>query len=557
MVTGDTLRDLAADFEHRRVDRRTFIHRATALGMSARAIGAVLAGAGVAMPMQHALAAQQHGGTMTFAVSTDPETLDPQVTSNGAAWTVFNYIYSPLVFQDLDLSYKGLLADNWTVSPDNLSITFNLHDGITFQDGTPFTAEAVKSTFERLQQVGTKSPIYEQIKLITKMDVKDPKTITLTFSEPSATFFHDISDGYGGILSPTAVQKAGADYGQHPVGSNAYMLKNWQTGSLVTLGAFSDLKAVPGYYTNKGAPFINEVAFKVIPEAFSQVASLESGEIDAVDLSGTDFPRFEHDDRFQIFSSKNPGIEYLGLTSTRPLMSDVKVRTAIAHAIDRDEIVNTLYAGGLAEPVYTALPPSIQGYSQELADSAPHFDLEQSKALFTEAGWTPGKDGIWEKSGQAMKPVLYTTTDTGSGQLATLIQAQLRKAGVGVDIKQLELATLLDFTPKGEHDMLLLSYGWSDPDALRLFLSSTRLKASNRAHYSNPEFDKLVEEGRRTLDPHKRMQIYFEAQKLLIQDQPWVPLFMQITKTAVAKRVQGVTVFPTGGLLLNDASIKS
>ena len=202
------------------------------------------------------------------------------------------------------------------------------------------------------------------------------------------------------------------------------------------------------------------------------------------------------------------------------------------------------------------MPPSIQGYSQELADSAPHFDLEKSKALFTEAGWTPGKDGILEKSGQAMKPVLYTTTDTGSGQLATLIQAQLRKAGVGVDIKQLELATLLDFTPKGEHDMLVLSYGWSDPDALRLFLSSTRLKASNRAHYSNPAFDKLVEEGRRTLDPQKRMQVYFEAQKLLIQDQPWVPLFMEITKTAVAKRVQGVTVFPTGGLLLNDASIK-
>ena len=555
MDRSESLGELISDLEAKRVDRRGFIQRAAAVGLSARAVGVLLAAAGSTLPFTRAMAAQDDGGTMTFAVTSDPETLDPQVTSNGSAWTVFNRIYSPLVYQDLDLTYKGLLAESWDTSADNLTITFHLRDGITFQDGSPFDAVSVKYTFERLQTVGAKSPIFELARTITKIEVIDPKTVALTFKEPSATFFHAISDGYGGMFSKSAVDAAGDQYGRKPVGTDAYALKDWQTGSLVTLNAFPKYAAAPGYFENKGAPHVGALGYKVIPEAFSQIASLEAGEIDAVDLSATDLPRFANNDGYEIFSAKDPGIMYLGLTSTRPMMSDVNVRQAIAHAIDRDEIVTTIYDGGLAEAVYTPLPPSIQGYSQELADTAPHFDLEKSKAMLDAAGWKLADGDIRQKGSEALKPVLYTSTDTTLGQLATLIQAQLRAVGIDLEVKQLEIAALLDFTPKGEHDMLLLSWGWSDPDALYLFLSSDRLKTSNRVHYSNPEVDKLLRAGQTELDPKKRNQIYFDVQKILIHDQPWVPLLMTITKTAVAKRVQGVTVFPTGGLLLNDAHI--
>ena len=536
-----------------KMQRRTLIQRAMALSL-AGGTGIVLAPGG-RWGEQHAAA--QSSDTFTYAVSTDPETLDPQVTSNTAASTVFVEIYASLAYQELDLSWQPLLAKGWTVSPDNLTITFTLRDGLTFQDGTKFDSSSVKYTFERLQQIGTKSPIYEAAKSITSITAPDPLTVAFTFQEPSATFFHDIGSAYAGILSQPAVEKAGDGYGRAPIGMNAYELKQWQTGSMVTLATFPAFAAAPGYYKNQGVPKIAQIAFKVIPDAFSQTASLQSGEIDSAGISATDLPRFANDSNFQIFSSQVTGIEYLGLTSSRPLMSDVQVRQAIAYAIDRDEIVNTLYSGGLAQAVYTALPPSIQGYNQQLADSAPHFNLDQANALLTKAGWQPGSDKILVKDGQAMKPVLYTTTDTTVGQLATLIQAQLKKVGIDVQIKQLELASLLDFTPKGEHDMLVLGYNWDEPDALYLFLSSTRLKSSNRAHYSNPAFDQLVEQGRHTLDPDQRMQIYYQAQQLLIQDMPWVPLFMPIDKTAVSSRVKGVSIFPTGGLLLNDATIGS
>ncbi len=553
MAQQDSVRTLLADLEHRRLGRRDFVQRAGALGLSARATAMLLGTAGVAVPASVMAAAQEQGGTMRFAVTTDPETLDPQVTTNSAAYTVFDMIYSTLIYQDLDLTFQGLLAESWEISDDNLNVTFHLREGITFHDGSPFTADSVRYTFERLQESGSRSPIYEEINKITAMEVVDDRTITLTFSEPSATFMNAISNGYGGILSESAVAEAGDEFGRVASGTNAWTLEDWQTGSLVTLHAFEEFNAAPGYYENRGRPYIDSIEYKVIPEAFTQVASLETGEIDAIELTATDVPRFENDDRFQIFTSRTTGINNLGLNPTRPLTSDVNVRRAIAHAIDRDEIVNTLFEGGLAEPVYTALPPSIQGYSAEIEEMAPHFDLEEAERLLAEAGWERGDDDVLVKDGEQLAPVLYTTTSTANGQIATLVQAQLRKVGIDMTIEQMEIAALLEFAITGEHDIILLGYNWNEPDALYLFLSSDRLESSNQARYSNPEFDELVRQGQRTLDHEERMAIYYDAQKILIEDMPWVPLYMPITKTAVASRIQGVDIFPTGGLLLNDA----
>lgn len=553
MVGRDSVRTLFDDLERRRVDRRSFVQRATALGLSGRAIAMVVAAAGG--PTLARVHAQESGGSFTYAVTTDPETLDPQKTTNSAAYTVFDEIFSTLIYQDLDLSYKGLLAEDWTTSDDNLSVTFNLREGITFHDGSPFNADAVKFTLERLQEEGARSPIYEDVMKVSEIEVVDDTTITLIFSEPSATFFNAISNAYGGIMSPSAVEAAGEDIGRQAVGTNTYTIGEWQTGSMVTLNAFPDFAAAPGYYDNQGAPHIESLSFKVLPESFSQVASLESGEIDAVDLTAADVPRIEADDRFEIFTSQSSGITYLSLNINRPLLSDIKVRQAIAHAIDRDEIVTAVFEGGLAEPVYTALPPSIQGYNEELDDLMPHFDPEASKALLAEAGWEPGADGIVEKDGEPLKLTVHTTTATTRGQMVTLIQAQLRNVGIELEINQLELAALLDFTPAGDHDMILLGYVWGEPDALYLFLSSDRIGTSNDAHYSSEELDELLRQGQQTLDTEQRLPIYHDAQKVIIEDLPWVPIIMPINKTAVNTRVRDIKVFPTGGLLLNDAHI--
>lgn len=555
MTHQDSLRQLLDDAEARRIDRRTFLQRGIALGMSASAMAAVLGTAGVAIPKQLAAAAQSEGGTLAFAVSSDPETLDPHITSNGAAWTVFSEIYDALIYQDLDLTFKGLLAESWEISDDNKEITFKLREDVTFTDGTPFNAEAVKFNIERLSDIGAKSPIFDTAAAITP-EVLDEFTVKFVFDSPNAGFFNAFTGGYGGMMSPTAAEAAGDEFGRAPVGSGPYALNEWVTGSSVSLTANPDFTTIEEYYENKGAPAIQELLYRVIPEPFAQVAALETGEVDTVGLTATDLPRFENDDRFEIFSSQNSSLAYLGLTRIRPLMEDPNVRKAIAHAINRDEIVSTLFEGGLAEACATPLPPSVPGYDPTLEDVAPKFDLDAAKALLDEAGWVEGSDGIREKDGAKMQPQLYTSTSATLGQLATLIQAQLRLVGIDVEITQLEVAALLDFTPRGEHDMLLLSWGWSDPDVLFLFLSTERMGSSNRVHYSNPEFDELLKQGSETMDQEARMAVYREAQLILLEDLPWVPLYMPISKTAVNKRVKNLKLFTTGGFLKNDAYIE-
>ncbi len=558
MSEKDTLRNLLDDVEARRIDRRSFLTRAAALGMSARAMAAVLGAAGVAVPAGVATAARQDEALTAFvqAVNSDPETLDPQDTANSAAYTVFNEIYSCLIYKDLDLSYKGLLAESWEPSEDNTEIVFNLRQDVTFHDGSPFNAEAVKFSFERLAEMGAKSPNYEMALAITP-EVIDEYTVKLIFDAPNAAFFNAFTGGYGGMLSPTAVEAGGDQYGRSPVGTGPYMLKDWSSGSSVTLSAFDDFVAAPGYYENSGRPHIDERHFNVIAETFAQTASLETGEIDAVDLTATDLPRFENDENFEIFSANRTTLGYMGMNVTRPFLQDVNVRTAIAHAIDRDEIVNTLYEGGLAEVVSTPLPPSIPGYDKSLEDQVPALDLDAANALLNEAGWVTGDDGIREKDGERFTLGLYTTSTPTQGQLATLVQSQLAKIGVEVDINQLELAALLDFSPTGEHDLFLLSWGWSDPDALYIFLSGDRVGTSNHMHYASDELDALLVEGQQTLDQDARMEVYYRAQEVIIRDSPWVALYMPISKTAVNARFTGVDVFPTGGLLMNDAMLAS
>ena len=249
MAHRDSMHDLIADYQARTVDRRSFVARASALGISGKAIATLLGVAGVVVPA--AVAAQDASGTLRFAVTTDPETLDPQNTSNGAAWTVFNRIYSALVYQDLDLTYKGFLAESWETSDDSLEITFTLKEGVTFHDGSTVDAEAVKYTWDRLAATGVKNPNHELAQGI-EATVVDPQHITFTFSAPSATFFPAISDGYTGILSPTATEAAGEDYGRQPVGTNSFMLADWQTGTLVTLGAFDGFNTPEAYFENTG-----------------------------------------------------------------------------------------------------------------------------------------------------------------------------------------------------------------------------------------------------------------------------------------------------------------
>ena len=504
-----------------------------------------------------ATAASKVGGTVTFTAITDPDTLDPHKTSNPVSSTIFGFIYEPLVDQDLSNNYIGRLAESWTVGPDNKVLTFKLRKGVKFTDGSPFNAEAVKFTFERLQRVGAKSPIFETFKNVVGMEAKDESTFVMTLKDPYAPIFHDLQTSYAGIMSPSAVKAANDDIGRSAIGTGSYKLKEWQTGQQIVLERNADYAWPAAFFANRGAPYIQEIRYKVIPEPNSQLAALEAGEIDSLGLQAKDLPRYQNDARFKIYDSLTFGLTYLGFDAKRKPFDDPKVRHALAQAVNKQEIVDVVFEGKLARASCCPIAESIQGYDPKLKEFELRFDPAKAKSEPDALGYKAGANGLrTAPDGAAFKPVLYTSNSDTHGKIATLLQAQLKAVGVDLQVKQLESGALLAATPKAEHDLYLNGYSWNEPDMFSLFLSCDRVASSNRVLYCNPELEKLIVAGRTTLDQAKRMQIYFDAQKLTLQEAPWQPLYMPVGKTAVSVRIQDLKQSASGGLYWHDAWVK-
>lgn len=502
-------------------------------------------------------AASRVGGTVAFVATTDPDTLDLHKTSNPASSTIFGWIYEPLIYEDLDNSYKGRLAESWTVSSDSRTVTFKLRKGVKFTDGSPLNAEAVKFTFERLQKVGSKSPIFETFKNVTGMEAKDELTFVMTMKEPYAPIIHDLAVSYAGILSPTAVKAANDEIGRTAVGTGPYKVKEWQTGQKVVLGRNADYAWAPALYANRGAPYIEELHYKVIPESSSQLAALEAGEVDLLGLAARDLAKYQNDQRFKIFDSLSFGLTYLGFDTVKKPFDDPKLRRALAQAVNKQEIVDVVFEGKLARAQCCPIAESIQGYDAKLKDVELKYDPAKAKKELDDLGYKVGSDGTRRApDGSAFKPGLYTTTSETHGKVATLLQAQFKAVGVDLQVKQLEPGTLLALTPKAEHDLYLNGYSWNEPDMFSLFLSCDRVKSSNRVLYCNEALEKLIRAGRTELDQAKRMQIYFDAQKLTMQEAPWQPLYMSVGKTMVNVRIQDLKQSVSGGLYWHDAWVK-
>jgi peptide/nickel transport system substrate-binding protein len=494
------------------------------------------------------------GGTVNRVLTTDPDTLDPQQTSNPVASVILSWIYEPLLDQAPDGSYVGLLSESWTSSPDNKSIVFALRRNIKFSDGSPLNANAVKFTFERLQRVGTNSPIFDTFKNIASMETPDEFTFKLNLKEPYAPIFHDLATVYAGILAPSAVQAANDDISRQPVGTGPYTLKQWQKGQVIVLQRNADYNHPPQYYTNRGAPYIQELAYKIIADPAAQLAALEQGEVDVLGLQAKDVAKYGSDPRFKLYDRLATGLTYLGFNTAKPPYDNVKLRQALSHAVNKDEIVQQVFGGILARAVCCPIAPSIQGYDDRLKEYELKYDPDQSKQMLDDLGYTLGANGLrTTPSGKPFQPVLYTTTSIEYTQVSKLLQGQFKAVGIDLQVKQLEQAALIAATPKGEHDLLLFFYSWEEPDLFSLFLSCDRVNSSNRVLYCNQDLEKLIRAGRTELDLSQRLQIYFEAQKLTILEAPWQPLYMGVGKTAVSIRIQDLKQGPAGVLLWHDA----
>ena len=487
---------------------------------------------------------------LTIAYTDDPTSLDPQKTPS--VGLVHSLIYDTLVVQGADLQYHPDLATSWTIAPDGKSITFQLRKDVTFSDGTPFNADAVKFTFDRLLDPKTASPGKSFLGTLTSTTVVDPYTVRLDFSAPYAPIFNSLSTDFCAIISPTAVQKEGDSFGQQPVGTGPFIFKNWAKGQSITLEKNPNYKWGPYYYSNPGPAQYDQIVFKELPEENTRVLALKSGEVQISDVPATSLSVIQSDPNINLVKTQSQGVTYLGFNVSRAPWNDPKVRQAIAHLIQRDPIVQ-VGLGGLGVPQFTPIPTNVWGFDQSVADQEYNYDPAAAKSILESDGYTPGSDGIMTKGGKPLSMEILTYTTQPYPRVAQVVQNQIQAGGIQVTIKTLEAASLLALTPTGNFDSILIAYGWSDPDILYYFFDSANLKTSNRVHLTDPSVDALLLKGRTTVDPTARAAVYKDLQQTIDQLAPWIPLYSIVSETGISKSVAGVQILPSGTMLLLDA----
>ncbi len=491
------------------------------------------------------------GGTLVIAAPVEPDTLDIQQSS----WTddANIHMYDSLMARDRTGKIIPALAESYSVSEDGKVWTFKLRKDVKFHSGAPLDAQAVKLSIERYLKV---SPDKSLLGPIEKVDVVDPSTVSVTLSEKYAPFLSSAAD-FLGVVDPTRVDKLGDKFGDEPSATGPLVFSEKVRGASVTYKLNKDYKWSPGNAENKGAPYLDKVVFRFIKDDDTKMLEFKKGTIQIFQQVPPNYVKeLESMPGVGILKSPDIGIEYLGFNNQHPLFQDVRVRQAIAMAVDRTPIVQ--YAmNGLAEPVFGPLPQTIPGYSDKVENMAKQMykrDTAKSKQLLAEAGWTSTNgDGILVKDGKPFSAeLLVPSNEPVLQQIAQILQSQLKEVGIDIKINVTELQTLKDRTVKGTHEMMLLMYGLLDPDILYLMFGKGN---SRRLHFETDELDALLVKARQETDIDKRMQAYEAAGEYLVKASPWVPLYCKEVVTAY-RDIDGFKASTATGIIFQDIKLK-
>ena len=494
--------------------------------------------------------------SVTRAITAEPGGLDPHGVAGAGQNTILPYLFDTLVYRDMDNTYKPFLAESWDISDDGKKVTFTLRPNITFHDGTPLDAEAVKYSFDRIKEQGQQSVLASVAGQMQSIEVVDPLNVRFTFAAPSSTLFSSLATPYAGIVSPTAAKEGGETFGQKPVGSGPYIFEKWDPGVAVTLVKNPNYAWAPetDAIENKTAPIVDKLVFKIIPDVTQQITAFQAGEVDILFVNQpSHVAKLQADPNTDLRETVLNSLIYLGFNLQKPPFDDVKVRQALSHAVNKEELLQTAL-GGIGTVAFAPLAPTLPGFDPSLKEYELGFDLEKTTSLLAEAGFTQSADGTWSKDGQALSLTLVTSTRPPNPAIATVLQSQFKAAGIPVEVQALDSTAAQEALTGGQYDLMLWRYDWNDADVLRTYLSSSRIGRTNRNFYSNPELDGLLEQASQELDDAARNELYLKAQQIILTDAPWQPLYTPKDFMAIHTNVSGVVMGPMGRVLMNDAS---
>jgi peptide/nickel transport system substrate-binding protein len=491
----------------------------------------------------------RYGGTLVVGEIGDVDALNPLISSTRNASDVEGMLFLTLteINPDLD-SYSPSLAKSWEFSQDHLRLTFHLRDDITWTDGVKTTAHDVKFSFEKQTDPLIAWSAIRWKEFIEDVQVVDDTTVTFIFRE---VYPYQLMDASVGAILPMHLlehvpseEMKTCEFNRQPVGNGPFKLKKWISQQTIELVANED------YYA--GRPFLDRVVFRIIPDQTSLLAQLKSGDVDLMEsIPPQDVPKMERDFlqgkadvRIVRYPSRAYG--YIGWNLQNPLFESKKVRQALTMAIDRENLIEAVYFG-LAQPCHSPISPILWAYNPDMPLFP--FDPQRAKQLLAQEGWVDHDgDGWIDRGGRKFEFTLKTNQGNRIREAITVIvQDQLAKLGIKVNPRLIEWTVFSDQTNRKEFEAIVA--GWSvglKVDLTTIWHSESINDKFNYVSYSNGDVDRLIEMAKREMDRSKAKLLWDEAQRLIVEDQPYTFLYIPEQVNGIHKRFRDVQMDTRG-----------
>lgn len=481
----------------------------------------------------------QPGGMLIDAMIGEPSGLISMIAGESASSAISSNIFNKLLKYDKNLDLEGELAESWQISADQKTITFKLKPNLKWSDGQPLTSSDVLWTWHAVIDEKTGSPYASDYQLVKKAEAPDPFTFSVTYEQAYAPAL----DSWAGLQILPKHLLAGQDlhttaFARNPVGSSYYKLDSWTHGE--------NLKLSRNPTSVLGQAKIDNLVTRIIPDSSAQFLELMADNIDSMALDPIKYARIiparpELKQKLALYKELGNSYTYMGFNLKHKPFDDARVRRAINYAIDKQEIIDGVYLG-LGINIASPYKPGTRWSNPDLKPYP--YDPAKARILLQEAGFKDSDgDGVLERDGKPFSFEIITNQNKEREKSAVLIQRRLKEVGIDVKIRAIEWASFISrFIKTGDFDVVVL--GWSlglDPDQYNIWHSSQQAPGQfNFIGYNNPTIDKLLEQGRLELNPDRRMRIYHEFARVLLEDSPIVYLSAGYGLTAIHKRVKGI-----------------
>jgi len=475
-------------------------------------------------------ATQRDPRTVVFLIESSPANLDPRIGTDGQSEHIDELIFDGLVARDASFHFTPALAESWQ-QPDPLTLVFHLREGVRFHDGRLLTARDVVWSVNSIRTGQVISPKAAAYASVDSVEAPDARTVVIHLKHADNFLLTNLSTGAFGIVP----EGSGREFWRHPVGTGPFRFVSQQIDQNVVIERNPLSWSV--------VPKIERVRFSVVPDATTESLELEKG---SGDVAVNSLPL----DALAPLAAKQdlaiedvPGtqIQYLNFNLRDSQLKDVRVRQAIACAIDRKLIIETLLRGH-AQPAESLLPASHWAWTGDVARY--EYDPDRAARLLDEAGYKVGANGV------RFHLTMKISTDEGTRLLAAVLQQQMAKVGIALDLRSYEFATFYSDVTRGAFQIYSLRWigGNEQPDIFTFAYASTSFppKGANRGHYRNPQLDALLADAAESPDQERRRQDYVEAQKILARDLPAVNLWYRDTIVVHNRRLTQVTPTPSG-----------